>query len=92
MISFSYKENVRKHLNWSYLEDLTGVFISYEMTTTVRFCISYDLSKWFLLPLSGHYFSDNGRRHYVTSSHKNVMSRVALFMTCRYPLNNSDVI
>ena len=29
-----------------HIEDITRVVISYEMTTSVIFCLSYDLSKW----------------------------------------------
>ena len=30
----------------TYIEDLTRVIISYEMTTSVRFCLSYAFFKW----------------------------------------------
>ena len=34
-----------------YIEDLTRVVISYEMTTRVRFCLSYDRFKWGFIAL-----------------------------------------
>ena len=34
-----------------YIEDLTRVVISYEMTTSVRFCLSYDFFKWVFIAL-----------------------------------------
>ena len=34
-----------------YIEDLTQVVISYEMTTSVRFVLSYDILNTILLPL-----------------------------------------
>ena len=33
------------------IEDLTWVVISYEMTTSVRFCLSYDCLKWDFIAL-----------------------------------------
>ena len=32
------------------IEDFTQVVISYEMTTSVRLCLSYDPLKWVLSP------------------------------------------
>ena len=34
-----------------YIEDLTRVVISYEMATSVRFCLSYDGFKWGFIAL-----------------------------------------
>ena len=33
------------------IEDLTRVVISYEMNTSVRFCLSYDAFKWHFIAL-----------------------------------------
>ena len=68
-----------------YIENITRVVISFEiyqtspqMTTSVIFCLSYDISKELII---------------VTCSRESDNTRVVitLFMTRRYPLNNSDV-
>ena len=42
------REEKRETTKSGHIEDLTLVGISYEMTTSVRFCLSYDLFKPFL--------------------------------------------
>ena len=73
--------------------------ILYEMTTSVIFFLSYDLSKELFYRLkSGYNFNQNvllSRTSLdVTFSRKSVNTRVVitLFMTRRYPLNYSGVI
>ena len=69
------------------------------MATSVRSCLSYDLSNAILSPSKFVYFKEklhcgHRRRHDVTFSRQSANTRVVitLFMTWRYPLNNSNVI
>ena len=59
----------------SYIEDITRVVISYEMTTSVIFCLSYDLSKKLFITFNVDNISTKmhfcqGRRHDVTCSRR----------------------
>ena len=94
-------KNIKMHLSFQsmYKEDLTRVVISYEMTTTVRFCLSYDRFKLNLIAFKVNIISIENPtlsrttlwrymyapKCYVTCGH-------TIFMTWRYPLNNCDVI
>ena len=68
------------------------------MITCVRFCLSYDLLKLVVTALKMDNISR--RKRFVdtdvindfTSMRLGVIICVVIFMTWRYPLNNSDVI
>ena len=75
-------------------------YISYEMTSSVRFCLSYDRFKpdFIVFKVDRHYF--NRKRIAVTDVVTALHVRAKMlcnvwsydFMTWHYPLNNSDVI
>ena len=67
----------------------------YEMTTSVRFCLSYDSFKWYFIALTMIIISTR-KRIVDTDVVNNVTCYYTcgdtIFMTRRYPLNNSDDI
>ena len=81
------------------IEHLTLVVISYEMATSVRFCLSYDPVKPDFIAFKMRFISiRNALLTRTLSMTLPVRAKVLLhvwsyeFMKRRYPLNNSDVI
>ena len=78
----------------AYIEDLTLVVVSFKTTTSVRFCLSYDPLKVYFIAFR----MDNilMRKRIVNTVVVNEKCYYTcgqtIFITRRYPLNNSDVI
>ena len=73
--------------------------ISYEMTTSVRFCLSYDSFKWGFIAskidinsIENITLSRTASWRYAPVIKCYVTCGHTIFMTWRYPLNNSDAI
>ena len=52
------------------IEYITRVFISYEMTTSVRFCLSYDRLKWDFIAFKMIIFTKKTHCYYYTKCAK----------------------
>ena len=79
-------------------QDFSG-FQKLEMTTSVRFCLSYDPLKWDFVTFKMNIMSVRKCTivscavHDVTCTHQNVMTYGQLiFLIQHYPLNKSDII